>query len=231
MTSGEPAPTAARLSTARAIRLGALAWALAIQFFVAQAIVQSAWATPYSLAANYISDLGNTSCGPYPPGSDMYVCSPWHAWMNGSFILLGASILLGAILIRRAFPAGRISAAGLVMVALAGPGLILVGLFPENVNITPHSLGAAMQFISGNLGTTVLGIALAAARRHTRLAVYSIISGIVGLLATGLFVAGQYLGLGIGGMERVAAYALPLWLIVAGVVLGRSSDGRIFKQD
>jgi hypothetical membrane protein len=213
------------------VRLGALAWALAFQFFVAQAIVQSAWATPYSLATNYISDLGNTSCATYPVGSDTYVCSPWHAWMNGSFILLGASILLGAILIRRAFPPGRISAAGLVMVALAGPGLMLVGLFPENVNITPHTLGAATQFISGGLGMAVLGVALAAARQHTRLAGYSLVSGIVGLLATGLFVAGQYLGLGIGGMERIAAYALPLWLIVAGVVLGRSDNGRIFEQD
>lgn len=223
MISGEQSSASAGLSTKRAIRLGALAWVLALQFFVAQAIVQSAWATPYSLAENYISDLGNTSCGPYPAGSDMYVCSPWHALMNGSFILLGVSILLGAILIRRAFPSGRMGTAGLVMVALAGPGLILVGLFPENVNITPHSLGAALQFISGNLGTAVLGVALAAARQHSRLAGYSIVSGSVGVLATGLFVAGLYLGLGIGGMERVAAYALPIWLIVIGVAVKRRS--------
>jgi hypothetical membrane protein len=204
-------------------RLGALAWVLAIQFFIAQAIVQSAWATPYSLAANYISDLGNTTCGPYPAGSGPYVCSPWHVLMNASFILLGASILLGAILTRRAFPPGRISAAGLLLVALAGPGLVLVGLFPEDVNIAPHSLGAAAQFISGGLGMVVLGIALVAAHRHPLLAGYSIVSGLVGLLATGLFVAGQYLGLGIGGMERVAAYALPLWMIVAGAVFRRAS--------
>jgi hypothetical protein len=30
------------------------------------------------------------------------------------------------------------------------------------------------------------------------------------------------LGLGIGGMERIAAYPLPLWLIVVGVALLRS---------
>ena len=48
------------------------------------------------------------------------------------------------------------------------------------------------------------------------LAVYSIASGVVGLLATALFVSDLYLGVGIGGMERLAAYPLPLWLFVAG---------------
>ncbi|HEU5097892.1 MAG TPA: DUF998 domain-containing protein [Roseiflexaceae bacterium] len=203
------------------VRLGALSWLFAIQFFLAQLIAQAAWTTPYSLATNYISDLGNTVCGPYPAESSTYVCSPWHAWMNASFILLGLSILLGAALIRRAFPPGRISALGLALVALAGAGAILVGLFPENVDISVHALGAGAQFVSGNLGMLVLGIALGAAGRPVWLAGYSIGSGLAGLLATWLFVAGQYLGLGIGGMERVAAYPLPLWMIVVGVALER----------
>lgn len=202
---------------ARTIRRGAIVWMLAIQFFIAQIIVQAAWTTSFSLTANYISDLGNTTCGPYPVGSNMYVCSPWHAWMNASFIMLGVIILVGAALIYRAFPAGRMRTVGLVLLALAGPGEILVGLFPENVNITPHTIGAAAHFVSGNLGIVVLGIAIAATRRQTPLAVYSIILGSVGLLATALFVSGHYLGTGIGGMERIAAYPLPLWLIMAGV--------------
>ena len=44
--------------TGSAIKVGALAWVLAAQFFVAQAVVQSAWTTPFSLRENYISDLG-----------------------------------------------------------------------------------------------------------------------------------------------------------------------------
>jgi hypothetical membrane protein len=89
------------------------------------------------------------------------------------------------------------------------------------VNITPHTIGAAAHFVSGNLGIVVLGIAIAATRRQTALVVYSIVSGSVGLLATALFISGSYLGIGIGGMERIAAYPLPLWLIVAGVSLLR----------
>ena len=212
------APTP-RIDTARTIWLGAVVWMLAIQFFIAQLIVQSAWTTPFSLTTNYISDLGNTTCGLYPVVSSMYVCSPWHDWMNASFILLGVIILVGAALIHRAFPSGRTRTAGLTLLALAGPGPILVGLFPENVNITPHTIGAAAHFVSGNLGIVVLGIAIAATRRQTPLAVYSIILGIVGLLATALFVSGHYLGTGLGGMERIAAYPLPLWLIMVGVSL------------
>src|SRR5262249_33267486 len=135
-----------------------------------------------------------------------------------------AIILLGAALIWRAFPPGRTRTVGLALLALAGPGPILVGLFPENVNITPHSIGAAAQFISGNLGVVVLGIAIAATRRKPLLAICSIILGSAGLLATALFVSGHYLGLGIGGMERVAAYTLPVWLITMGydVISGTS---------
>jgi hypothetical membrane protein len=192
---------------------------LAIQFFIAQIIVQVAWTTPFSLTANYISDLGNTTCGFYPVDSNMYVCSPLHAGMNASFIALGVIILLGAALTWRAFPPGRARTIGLVLLTLAGPGPILVGLFPENVNITPHAIGAAAHFISGNLGIAVLGIAIAATHSQKLLAIFSIIAGSVGVIATALFVAGHYLGLGIGGMERIAAYPLPLWLIVVGVAL------------
>jgi hypothetical membrane protein len=204
---------------ARATRAGAVAWALAIQFFIAQALAQSAWTTPFSLAANYISDLGNTACAPYPAGSTNYVCSPWHALMNASFIALGANILIGAALIWRAFPPGRARSIGLALLALAGPGPILVGLFPENVNITPHTIGAAAQFVAGNLGVVVLGAAIAARRGHKVLAAGSIVLGGLGLLGTALFVSGRYLGLGIGGMERVAAYTLPIWLIMIGIAV------------
>jgi hypothetical membrane protein len=92
------------------------------------------------------------------------------------------------------------------------------------VNITPHAIGAAAHFVAGNLAILVLGIGIAATHRQARLAVCWICLGIVGLLATALFITGQYLGLGIGGMERIAAYPLPLWLILVGydVISGTS---------
>ena len=218
---------------ARAIRLGSIIWILAVQFFIAQAVVQSAWKTPFSLKQNFISDLGNTTCGPYPLDSNSYVCSPWHAWMNASFVLLGLIILSGVVLGRSAFPAGWTSGIGLVVLSVAGVGIILVGVFPENENIALHRVGAAGHFVLGNMAMAILGIALAMGSdagagmaqtgERSALAVYSIASGVVGLAATALFITDHFLGLGIGGMERVAAYPLPLWLMVAGISFLRYS--------
>jgi hypothetical membrane protein len=88
------------------------------------------------------------------------------------------------------------------------------------VNLAAHKAGAGLQFVVGNAGLVVLGAALA--RGRPGLAAYSVASGAVGLLATALFVAELYLGLGVGGMERLAAYPLPAWLVVAGACLTRS---------
>jgi hypothetical membrane protein len=205
------------VSNGTRVRTGAVVWICAVQFFVVQAVVQSAWTTPYSLSENFISDLGNTTCGPYPYESVVYVCSPLHAWMNASFVLLGAIILVGAALVWRALVGDWVGVVGLALVVLAGPGLILVGLYPEDVAITPHKVGAGAQFVLGNLGLVVLGIALLG--RGRIFALFSIVAGAAGLVATVLLVEEIYLGLGIGGMERIAAYTIPVWLIVAGVWL------------
>lgn len=69
----------------RMMSAGAI-WVCAAQFFLAQVIAQSRRTTPFSLATNYISDLGNTTCGLYPAVDGKYVCSPWHTLMNVSFV-------------------------------------------------------------------------------------------------------------------------------------------------
>ncbi len=184
-----------------AARIGAIAWASSIQFFLAQWVVQSAWTTPFSLTRNYISDLGNTVCGPF---SSAYVCSPWHALMNGSFVVIGATVVLGAAFLRDALRPSRLGVVSLALIAIAGLGFVLVGVFPENVNFPPHRLGAALQFVSGNLGQVVFGIAML--RRSRGVGVFSIASGLAGLIGTALFVSGHHGPLGVGGMERVAAY-------------------------
>ena len=200
-------------------RQGAFIWILAIQFFIAQAVVQSAWTTPFSLTTNFISDLGNTTCAPSPPESTSYVCSPGYAVMNASFIFLGIIKILGAILIRAAFPTGPLRDTGLSLIALSGLGVILVGLFPQDVNIDWHRAGAGIDLVCGNLGIAVLGVAMWRSGRRAGFAAYSILSGVAGLVALWLFVAEHNLGLGTGGMERVTAYSNTVWLILAGVIL------------
>jgi len=207
---------ASRMTTAGII------WVCAAQFFVAQVIAQSRWTTPFSLATNFISDLGNTTCGLYPSGTGAYVCSPWHTLMNVSFVLQGIIILVGAVLARPAFRGRRWAAVVFVLLVVTGLGIAGVGLFPEDVNNGAHVISAGTQFITGNTAMIVFGVAAAKRLKRWRaFAVVSVALGITGLLATALFVQGYGLGMGVGGMERVAAYTLPVWLITSGVLMVR----------
>lgn len=205
------------------VRAGALAWVFAAQFFITQVVVATAWPRRFSLMSDYISDLGNTVCGPYPAGSTHIVCSPWHVAMNVSFMVLGVTMIIGARLTRVAFPAGWVRQLAITLFMLAGLGVIVVGIYPENTDNARHVLGAGLNFVAGNIAMIVYGLALAQ-RPADRgaLTVVSIALGALGLAATLLFVTGNFLGLGLGGMERVAAYPMTVWQIIAGATLLRA---------
>ena len=123
---------------------GAAAWVLALQFFVVQGIVQSAWTTPFSLAHNMISDLARETCGPLPraPGIE-FACSPLHSLMNASIIANGFLIPLGVALTRRRWPLNWLMTVSLAMIALTAPGHFMVGLWPSDTGPTMHLIGAA----------------------------------------------------------------------------------------
>jgi hypothetical membrane protein len=195
--------------------VGPVFWMLSVQYYVVQVVVASAWQVPFSLRFNTISDLGNTACGQY---GQRIVCSPLHADMNGSFIALGVSMMIGSLLIYNEFKESRATAFGFGAMAAAGFGTLLVGLFPENTVSALHILGAGLPFFVGNVGLVVLGLKLPVPKP---LRLYTLVSGAVMLIALALFVAGVYLGLGIGGMERVVAYPQTIWLIVFGMYLGK----------
>ncbi len=206
----------------KAILCGALLWIGSAQFFITQAVAQSAWTTPYSLLRNYISDLGNTECAAYPPGSSIYVCSPWHELMNGSFLLQGIIFMGGSVLTRAAFPPHRLRDIGLILIGLAGLGVLMVGFAPENVNGPVHRIGAALDFLAGNVGMICLGL-LPVTPVRTVLRKITLILGMIGLIGLAFFgvcaLQNVSLGLGIGGWERVVVYPLPIWTILAGSVL------------
>jgi hypothetical membrane protein len=50
---------------------------------------------------------------------------------------------------------------------------------------------------------------------------FSILCGLVGLVALVLFASKDYAGLGVGGMERLIVAPVLLWAIVVGVHLAR----------
>lgn len=176
-----------------------------------------AWQIHYSLLRNTISDLGNTVCSVY---DKRFVCSPVHGIMNASFIILGITMVIGSVLIYGQFRKHATNRVGFSFMSLAGLGTILVGLFPENSIRLLHLTGALLPFLLGNIGIILLGLSLDIPRN---LRYYSIISGAIALAALALFVTHNYLGLGIGGMERIAAYPQTMWLIVFGIYASRQA--------
>jgi hypothetical membrane protein len=201
------------------LRLGTLAWVLAAQFFVAQIVVAAAWTGPFSLTTRMISDLGNTSCGSARTARSAVQCSRWHAVMNASFVVVGITMAAGALLTRRAFRKGWAGSLAVLLFVAAGLGVILVGLYPENEDATRHVIGAAVNFVAGNAALILFGLALPGSFPRRWLRPFSVMAGIAGLLATVLIASRRDLGLGPGSIERVAAYTISSWQIVAGLAL------------
>lgn len=217
-----------RRASALSARPGTILWLLCFQFFIAEQTARFACTTPYSMRSNVISDLGAVHCGPVSAaahGATHVVCSPLYWLMNGSFMLQGLLIFFGAILLRRFFPGARRYTVALVLLAISGLGVLVVGLAPEDVHPTPHILGAAANFIGGGLGMLLVGIAILRDGSASRtMGWLSVIAGTICLLATAMLTSrgtAMWSGLnwGVGTVERFAAYPLPMWLTGMGYVL------------
>ena len=206
-------------------RIGAILWILCLQYFVAEAIAIHGWPGLYSFSQNYISDLGAVTCGGRAKGlTDMTqtLCSPLHALMNGAFLLQGILIVFGTLLLWPSFPTGKLRTTALLLIAASGLGVFLVGLAPEDALPKPHVLGAVENFLCCNAGMATMGIAMLRWKPAARTAgLVTLAAGLVGLLGFALLASKIYLGLGVGGIERVTAYPFPLWLAAMGALLLR----------
>ncbi|MFJ3159899.1 DUF998 domain-containing protein [Streptomyces kanasensis] len=187
-----------------------------VQFFVLHVVVESAWARPYSWARNDISDLGGAHCALRAEPEPRYVCSPEHALVNASFVALGALLVVGAVLTSGPWRRGAAGAVARCLPVGAGAGFVPAGPAPADVDENQHLLGALLIMGTGNIGLVAAGSGLAddvprALRRVTGLL------GVVALAAFGLFLSHRYLGLGRGGMERVATLPILLWTLALAV--------------
>jgi hypothetical membrane protein len=180
--------------------VGFALWSLCFQFFVCEQIARLGWPGPYSMTRDYISDLGAAQ-------------SPLHWVMNGSFQLQGLLIFSGTVLVRRFFPAKPVYFVALSLLAVAGVGVLLVGLVPEDKDIRLHLMGAAANFVGGNLAMILLGL-VSARQGYGRI---TLVLGSAGLLATLALMFRSGLGSNVGLVERLAAYPLPLWLTWTGL--------------
>ncbi|MFK4088680.1 DUF998 domain-containing protein [Kribbella sp. NPDC020789] len=191
---------------------GAIGWfAGAVQFFLVMVLVQLAWTTPYSWAGNNISDLGNVHCGDF---GGRYVCSPLHTLMNVSFTTGGVLIVLGTILTHAAWPRTATARLTRSLLVATGAGWMVAGLFPADVDENLHVGGAFVIFTCGNLA--LLLIAFLSTGPLAKLRWWGFAFGALGIAAMLLHFSGTGLGLGVGGMERVTAFGVPIWLALAG---------------
>lgn len=216
-----------------ALVLGGLAYILAIVgYAVAQVVSAAAWHPSYSWKNDFISDLGNTACGMFavPHGTAAYVCSPRHDVMNASFVVAGVLTVAGTLLLRRSWwPARRLTRVGLALLLVSGVLKVLVGFAPENTSIDLHLLGA---FNLPLQSVAILLLSLAVVQRHRAVALFGLTMAVVGLIGSVLSTAAQYagsgadLGIGNGGMERLAGYPGNVWLLVIGGLVLRSGAVR-----
>jgi hypothetical membrane protein len=194
-------------------RRGAWLWVCCLQYFVAEAIAAAGFRGAYTFRRNFISDLGATRCG------DGANCSPLHALMNASFVLQGALICAGAFLVWPLFPKG-LARFALGLIAASGLGVAVVGLAPENAAPGWHYLGAAENLLLSNAGAALIGAALLREKPAPRaVGLISLGSGLLGLAGLACLAGGLDFGLGVGAVERIAAYPFPLWLAGMGAWL------------
>ncbi len=204
-----------QVRTSLAAKVGAAAWLVAAaQFFVVQLVVQSGWRTPYSWATFNISDLGNVHCQMWDESRPRYVCSPLHDAMNTSFVVHGVLLLAGTLLTgAAAWGRGRWSTTARILFVINAGGWVLVGLVPADVNENLHVLGALLIMGLGNVGLLCAGFvpraSLFGGLRPVTLSIAA-----VAVLAAVMFFGQHDPGIGLGGMERVAAFALDGWVVV-----------------
>ncbi|GAB3950801.1 DUF998 domain-containing protein [Micromonospora vulcania] len=207
-------------------RIGALCWVAAVPIFLAASLITGLrWRDPsYSWATNNISDLGNVHCGVWDTTRPRYVCSPGHPLMNAALLLTAVLLAAGLLLTWRTLGRGGVVRSAQTLLLLDTGGYALAGLYPADVDENLHVLGAFLIMGLGNLGlllaalaprTTLLG-------RWRRL---TLAAGLTALAGAVLFFAQQGVGLGLGGMERVAVLPFPLWACCLGVLLAETPKG------
>ena len=157
----------------------------------------------YSVSEDYISDLG---VGPMLSSVTFTV----------AVISFGLMALLVAVLFRQRDQKSLIW----LLLALSGIGAIGVGVFNEDFRPPVHRPFALLAFLFGNLAA-LYSYKLV---RPPLSYVFALL-GLIGLSALALFGGGIYLGLGIGGMERMVLYPAMFWAICFGAYLSAEESG------
>lgn len=170
---------------------GVLLFAGGVQFAILLIVAETQY-PGYSVANNYISDLGLWSC------RSAYIFNP-------SVFTFGLLAVIAAVMAYRRIP--KLSCA---LLMISGIGAMGVGIFNEMILI-PHGISAMMAFNGGGLAVVSLVKYLKKPFKYM-----AVVLGGGTLLALVLLFAGVHLGLGAGGMERMVMYPELMFVIGLG---------------
>ncbi len=198
------------MALSNASKAGAAIFVGTVQFSICL-ILSEVYYPGYNVSANYISDLGATCnsglCVIYQPSSMIF---------NTSIVVLGLLVLLAAYYLQKAFE----WTPGTIVVVLSGLGALGVGLFNETTGVW-HEIFSLVTFLFAGLSAILL------ARFQRRpMSYFSVALGLLSLAALVLFIPGEYLGLGPGGMERMVVYPALLWAVGFGGGLMGGTEGK-----
>ena len=191
-------------------RVAGLLFIVAVVQYVLAIVVSEAVNPGYSVGQQMVSELGDWSLA----GNNAAI-------LNTSIILYGLLVITGAYYIQRIVK-NRLFAP---LLAINGIGSIVCGFVSLNISFEVHGTFGLIAFIS-----IVAAAIMSYKFLKSPLSYISVILGAITLLAIVLFMAGQgdsafYLGLGLGGIERIIIYPMALWLLGVGAYLiGDSSD-------
>lgn len=186
-------------------RIAGLLGFVGIAQIVLAIIICEALYSGYSVGQQYISDLGNWS-----------LAGNYAAIFNASIIFAGALGIASAYFIQQAFK-NRLFTSLLMISSICN---ILIGVFAEDISMPAHGISALIGLILG-LGATFMTSRFV----KSPLSYAPIILGGVIILAVVLQASGNYLGLGLGGIERLEIYPTLLWgLTFDAYLIGESGS-------
>ena len=190
-------------------KVGALALIIGSIQFVAAQIVEGALLTwGYTPVNSAISDLGNWNLD----GNYAYI-------FNVSIVILGICVFLSLPMIWTEIPRVRGRRRGLVFLAIAGIGAIIVGLYPEETlqfgRHLYHAVGAGLAFLGAGLALVSFSRGFPRSPRWKPLALPTLIGGLVDLVALVAFLIGPTDGTH-WVFERIIVAPVLIWAPLVG---------------
>jgi len=177
-----------------------------IEFFIGMLWAEATYPN-YSISGNTISHLGSIVCN----GNVCSFQQPAANIFNSSVIILGILVVIGAYFIR------ELQRTLAITLIITGLGAIGVGLtLALNTGSLSHSIVSFITFLFAGISAVISTPIFKNWLRYL-----SPILGVISLVSMILFATGNYLGLGIGGMERMIVYPVLLWGLALGTYLSK----------